>query len=306
MTTPADAPGPVPLRPAATVMVTRDGDHSEAPLEVLMVRRNLRADFVGGAYVFPGGAVDPDDRGPAAERCCTGRTDADASRLLGLPSGGLAYWVAALRECFEEAGILLATPAGDDDVVSVVDPDTVERFLAHRAEINAGRRRFLDVCRDEGLVLAADRVHYYAHWITPVGAPKRYDTRFFVAAAPPSQTAAHDAAETIAHEWVRPADALDRHRNGEIALMPPTVRSLQDIGRFPTTADLIAAMAEAATVPVIEPRVIMEGRGYRIVLPGDPEFDAAAGPLPSSDQLDFNDIATVAGRAANPGPSGAG
>lgn len=305
VTLPPDAAdGPQPLRPAATVMVVRDGDHRSAPLEVLMVRRNLRSDFVGGAYVFPGGAVDPDDGGPAAEDCCTGRTDADASRLLGLPSGGLAYWVAALRECFEEAGILLAGPAAGD-LLSLADPGTAARFVAHRADVNAGRRRFLDVCREEHLVLATDRLHYFAHWITPAGAPRRYDTRFFVAAAPVGQTAAHDAAETIADEWVRPADALARHRRGEIEMMLPTIRTLQDIGRFPTTADLVAAVAAVAAVPAVEPKIILEGRGSRIVLPGDPDYDRVTAPPPPG-QVDFNDAVRTSSRAANPEPPATG
>ncbi len=267
-----------------------------------MVRRNLRTDFAGGAYVFPGGAVDAEDGGPAAEDCCAGRTDADASRILGLASGGLAYWVAALRECFEEAGILLAGPPGGGGVLSLADPVVAARFVAHRADVNAHRRRFLDVCREEGLVLATDQVHYFAHWITPEGAPRRYDTRFFVATAPVGQIAAHDAGETIADEWVRPAEALARHRDGEIELVLPTVRTLQDMGRFPTTADLVAAVARAAEVPTVEPKVILEGRGSRIVLPGDPDYDRMTGPPPDADQIDFNEIVRTSSRAANTEP----
>ncbi len=264
------------MRAAATVLLVRDGDDSAAPLEVLMVRRNPRSVFVGGAYVFPGGAVDPADAGPDAEDCSTGRTDAAASQILGVSGGGLAYWVAALRECFEEAGLLLAYRP-DGTLLTLDDPATSARFSAHRADVNAGRRRFVDVCRSEGLQLAADRVHYFAHWITPDGAPRRYDTRFFVAVAPSGQTAAHDAAETVADEWVRPTDALERHRTGEIEMMVPTVRSLQDIGRFRTAGELVAAAAAVGVGLTVEPRVIIEGRGARIALPGDPGYDEAVG-----------------------------
>ncbi|MGH9083778.1 MAG: NUDIX hydrolase, partial [Acidimicrobiales bacterium] len=200
------------LRPASTVMVVRDGDHPTAPLEVLMVRRNLHSDFVGGAYVFPGGALDPDDGGSGAAARCTGRTDAEASAVLGLPGGGLAYWVAALRECFEEAGLLLARLGDGPELLSLADEQDAGRFARHRLDVNAGRRSLLDVCGEEDLRLPLDQVHYFSHWITPEGPPRRYDTRFFVAAAPPDQTPAHDAGETIADVWVRPADALDRHR----------------------------------------------------------------------------------------------
>src|ERR1700722_13657856 len=147
---PADgfAPAPVEIRPAATVMLVRDAPVSSGgtSLEVLMVRRNLRSDFVGGAYVFPGGAVDPLDGGPEAEAMCAGRTDAGASALLGFESGGLAYWVAVVRETFEEAGILLARREGGPDLLAG-DPAEEARFATERAAVNQGTRRFLALCR---------------------------------------------------------------------------------------------------------------------------------------------------------------
>ena len=109
--------GEVQVRDAATVMLVRDAADGGG-MEVFMLRRNLNSDFVGGAYVFPGGAVDEADRHSDLERICTGRTDAAASEQLGIDSGGLAYWVAAVRECFEEAGVLLAVPEDSDDVIS--------------------------------------------------------------------------------------------------------------------------------------------------------------------------------------------
>lgn len=285
-------------------MLVRDGDHPAAPLEVLMVRRNLRSDFVGGAYVFPGGAVDAADAGPEVTACCAGRSDAEASAILEVPSGGLAYWVAALRECFEEAGLLLAYPAagtarGGDTASALLSlaGGAEGRFDRHRREVNAGRRRFVDVCLEEGLRLALDRVHYFAHWITPEGAPRRYDTRFFVAAAPAGQVAAHDAAETIAARWIRPADALAAHREGEIELIFPTIRNLQAIGRFTTTGELLAAAAAASRVAAVLPRVVVDGRGIRILLPGDPGYESATGvPAPA----DVDAAVRVASLAANP------
>ena len=172
-----------------------------------MVRRNLRSDFVGGAYVFPGGGVDLADGGIEAEALCAGRSDAQASALLGVESGGLAYWVAVVRETFEEAGLLLARRDGGPDLLAG-DHEEDARFAAARVEVNAGTRRFLDVCREERLRLSVGDIHYFAHWITPRGAPRRYDTRFFVAAAPPGQIAAHSAGETIAEVWISPHDAL--------------------------------------------------------------------------------------------------
>jgi len=318
-------PGAKPeLRAAATIMLVRDGHHDEAPLEVLMVRRNLASDFVGGAYVFPGGAVDPADGGAEAERCCAGRSDTQASAILGIASGGLAYWVAVLRECFEEAGVLLAYGTRDDEtrddetrddetrslpvggrsgpMLSLAEPDAAARFAAHRIELNTGGRRFLDICREEGLRLAVDQVHYFAHWITPEGAPRRYDTRFFVAAAPPDQVPAHDQGETIAAEWVRPGDALARHRDGSIELIFPTIRNLQAISRFTTTSDLLAAAASAGRIPAMLPRVVADGPGLRILLPGDPGYDDAVVQGSSTEPdapTSFNDVVRAISRAAN-------
>lgn len=298
------------IRPAATVMLVRDGEGAgggEARVEVLMVRRNLRSDFVGGAYVFPGGAVDPADGGAEAEAICLDRTDAQASEILGIGAGGLAYWVAVLRECFEEAGVLLAyepdgtAPGGTGRMLSLARPPDAARFASHRREVNEGRRRFLDVCREERLSLATGDVHYFAHWITPEGAPRRYDTRFFVAAAPPDQVPAHDEGETIAAVWVSPADALRQHREGEIELIFPTIRNLQAIGRFATSAELLQAAAAAGSIPAILPRVVADGRGVRILLPGDQGYEeAVAARAPGNgDGGDFNEAVRSISLAAN-------
>ena len=299
------APSPsVVLRPAATVMLVRDAPTAggSAELEVLMVRRNLNSDFVGGAYVFPGGAVDPADGGSGTEQLCRGRSDAEASALLGVPEGGLAYWVAVLRECFEEAGVLLAYHHGR--VLSFADLGDEARFVASREAVNRRTMRFLDLVRSEGLLLATDAVHYFAHWITPQGAPRRYDTRFFVAAAPPEQTPAHDAGETIAELWVSPHEALRRHREGEIELIFPTIRNLQAISRFTRSADLLAAaQAAAGRVPAVEPRVVADGRGVRIVLPGDAGYEEAMAAEAPSGVTDFNDAVRAISLDANRPPS---
>jgi 8-oxo-dGTP pyrophosphatase MutT (NUDIX family) len=296
-------PREVEIRPAATVMLVRDAPASGGgtALEVLMVRRNLRSDFVGGAYVFPGGAVDLLDGGPEAEAICAGRTDAGASALLGFGSGGLAYWVAVVRETFEEAGLLLARREGGPDLLAG-DPEEEARFVAERAAVNAGTRRFLDLCRDERLRLSVGDIHYFAHWITPRGAPRRYDTRFFVAAAPPGQIAAHDAGETIAEVWLTPQHALARHRSGEIEIIFPTIRNLQAIGRFSTSVELLdAAAAASGSVLAIEPRVVPDGNGMRIVLPGDPAYERAPVPDPggSGPLGDFNEAVRAVSMEAN-------
>lgn len=263
----------VELRDAATVLLLRDGepDANGDALEVFMLRRNLNSDFVGGAYVFPGGAVDPADRLDDLGAICEGRTDAEASARLGIERGGLAFWVAAIRESFEEAGVLLAYHP-DGDVVRLDDPATVDRFATHRHAVDTGQRRLVEICEEEDLRLAVDSMWYFGHWITPEGAPRRYDTRFFLTAAPPAQTPLHDDHEVIANIWIRPGDAIAQHRAGTYEMLPPTISSLRAVARFRTTAEALDAATEIVDVPTILPRVIVDDGGLRIVLPGDPEY----------------------------------
>lgn len=237
----------VPTRDGATVMLVRDGDHVEDPLEVFMLRRHPSTAF-GSVHVFPGGVVDSSDHGAHLDDCCPGLSDDDASRRLGLPAGGRAFWVAAAREAFEEAGVLLARYADGQPVRFDADPTVEARFDAHRRAVHAGARSLLAVLAAEALVLSIDEMRYVAHWITPEGAPKRFDTRFFLARAPDGQAYVHDDAELIGSEWVRPAEALARHRAGGFPLIEPTVRSLEDLARHPTADALLAAHDRAPAI----------------------------------------------------------
>ena len=260
-------PDSVPVRDAATVMLLRDGD---AGMEVCMLMRNLRSDFVGGAFVFPGGAVDPSDGLAEVEPLCAGLTDAEASRHLDLPAGGLAYWVAAVRESFEEAGVLLAVDE-HDQVVSFADAEVAERFVAHRHAVDSGERRLVEVLRDEGLRIDTAGIHYFSRWVTPLGAPRRYDTRFFVAAAPPEQEPLHDDREVVASRWFTPAEALRRRDEGEITMIFPTVRTLVALDRFESAAAVLDYSRSLPKVEAVLPLMRESSAGIRIVLPGDPE-----------------------------------
>jgi 8-oxo-dGTP pyrophosphatase MutT (NUDIX family) len=258
-------------------MVLRDGEGSP---EVLMLRRSLASEFVSGAYVFPGGAVDPADGEAEMLGRCTGRTDVEASAILELDFGGLAYWVSALRECFEEAGVLMAARA-DGRPLTFEDPDVQARFVGHRRALNGGEQSFDEICRTEELTLPADALHYVGHWITPEGPPRRYDTRFFAALAPSGQTAVHDEVETIDHMWVTPADALAQHHAGEIRLMYPTVWHLRLLAQCATTAELVAWMSNLHTVSTIQPELIIDDQGRRqVIVAVDPEEGADAGKRP--------------------------
>ena len=271
-------PGSVPVRDAATVMLVRDGSQG---LEVCMLQRNLQSDFVGGAYVFPGGGVDPEDADDDVAEVCVGRDDAAASSAVGVERGGLSFWVAAVRESFEEAGVLLARHA-DGDVVSFADASTARRFEQHRRDVDAGRRRLAEVCAEEGLLLCVGDMHYFSRWVTPLGAPRRYDTRFFVAAAPPEQEALHDDREVIGTRWLTPRAALEDHEQQRITMIFPTVRTMVALDRFDSAASVLAHAAAQGDVPAVVPMIEDEGGGLCLHLPGDPEgtggvYDAVTG-----------------------------
>jgi len=256
-------------RPAATVITLRDGTNG---YEILMLRRNLNSDFVGGAYVFPGGRVDEADAGPAAQRRTFGLTDAVASRRLSLESGGLAYYVACLRELFEEAGLLIACDE-DGEPVQPRDDESIGRFAQSRREVNAGTLDFVSMMERERLLLDLRGLEYIAHWVTPVGPPRRFDTRFFVALAPSNQVATHDAGETVADQWIRPVDALDAHARGELEIIFPTIRNLEAIAHFGSSLEVLEYARSLIDIVRVEPRVVMRDGQVQILLPGDDGYD---------------------------------
>ena len=260
----------VPLRPASTVMLLRDSEHD---MEVFMMQRTTTAAFASGMYVFPGGRVDDVDGASELDDLCEGLTDAEASDLLRVPSGGLAYWVAAIRESFEEAGVLLARDERGD-FVRLNDPDSQQRFAAARHAVHDGALSLAEFCQQEGLRLAVDTISYVSHWVTPVGEKRRFDTRFFVAVAPPAQDLMHDDKETIASLWVTPTDALGRAERGELAMIPPTVANLQFLAPHHSTS---AAVAAAQTIGVPTPivpklRYGSDGRVVEVLFPDDPDY----------------------------------
>ena len=239
-----------------------------APLEVFMLRRNPDAVWVGGAHLFPGGAVDPEDRDPRVARRGADLDDATASRALGHARGGVGYWVAAIREAFEEAGVLFARHADGRPL----DPtDAVwARLTEHRVARNAGRIGFREILEAEDLVLTLDALAVTSHWITPPGQARRYDTWFFVAAAPEGHTYEHDDGENTESVWVRPADAIAAHDRGEIDLILPTRRSLELLDRFASARDALDAIAAARRAPDGRAALWREsGGGERVALAGE-------------------------------------
>ncbi|MGK2898811.1 MAG: MBL fold metallo-hydrolase [Burkholderiaceae bacterium] len=252
-----------PPRPAATIVVVRDGDGG---IEVLLSRRAERGDHNSGAWVFPGGIVDAGDRHSHA--CCAGLDDASASARLGLAANGLDYFIAAVRECFEESGLLFATDASG--ALVGLDGAAGAALGAWRGPLHRGERALGELCREFGLTLALDRLAYLSHWLTPLGRAKRFDTRFFIAAAPRAQTAAFDGTEMVEQLWLRPADALARAH--ELKLMTPTRKMLELVGRHDTVAALLAWAHAPREVALVMPHIANGKQGTRPVLPDEPAY----------------------------------
>lgn len=228
------------VRPASTVMLIRD--HHGRP-QVFMVRRTSSAAFGGGMYVFPGGRVDS--------------TEGDDD---------LAFVHAAIRECFEEAGVLLATTRAGAPI------DTDHPVFSERVALHEGRVTLDDLLDRHGLVATHSALFWVARWVTPKGElVRRFDTRFYVAAMPGGQRSRHDDAETVASEWIGPAEALARAERGEMILLPPTIAQLEFLAAHATVASVMSAAARIGVPPRIEPKLI-PGR-MEIVLPGEPGYD---------------------------------
>lgn len=257
--------------PAATVTIVRD---SSKGLEVLMMRRNLKSGFVPGMYVFPGGGVDESDSAYETNGLCAGFDDNTASSLLNMANGGLAYWVAAIREAYEEAGLLLANHA-QGGPLSFSDAAYAARFVDYRKQLNAGTITLAAILQAENLRLATDQLQYFAHWITPVGAPRRYNTRFFMAEAPREQEPFHDECETIGSTWIRPGEALSLHRKGEFEMRTPTVKTLERFEQYELVSTLRHELSSQREVRELLPRIAKDGTR---LLPGDPGYDTAGTP----------------------------
>ena len=261
-------------RPAATVVVLRDGP---AGPEVFMVRRHEGTAFMGGAHVFPGGRVDAAD-GDAGDSWCDGIEHA-TRQLDGLqPAEALAYHVAAARELFEEAGVLLARHSGGD-FVSLADAADHERLKLDRVRVHEGETTLRAVIERERARLALDALVGFAHWVTPPVDTRQFDTRFFMTRVPPHQTPAHDDTETTHSLWVRPADAIAQSVRNEILLPPPTWSTLRELEPFESVDDALA-WARRRTVVRRMPKAIEQDGHRMLLLPGDPLHPDPAGDDP--------------------------
>ncbi|WP_436737603.1 NUDIX hydrolase [Streptomyces sp. BBFR102] len=255
---------PATPRRAATVMLLRDEPDGSGP-RVHMLRRRASMAFAGGAYAYPGGGVDPRDDRPV--RWAGPSLESWGERLGVSPAQAQAIVCAAVRETFEEAGVLLAGPDPD----RVVADTTGARWAADRAALEAHELSFADFLDRRGLVLRSDLLAAWARWITPEFEPRRYDTWFFAARLPVGQVTAETSGEADRTEWTRPADAAARYDRGELLMMPPTIATLRALLPYASTAEALAGAAGQDLTPVVAEA---ELRGEEIVLtwPGHAEF----------------------------------
>jgi 8-oxo-dGTP pyrophosphatase MutT (NUDIX family) len=268
------------MHAAATVLLLRERDST---LEVLMMRRGSTLSFMAGMWVFPGGRVEAADRSaealarlhPAGLERCAGRLQSMQGEHLDHDSA-IGMHVAACREAFEEAGVLLAvTESG-----APCDPGLVIRLGADRDGVTKDATAFVRMLEREGLRLDVGQLVYWSHWITPSVEPKRFDTRFFVTALPAGQEASADLSELTEHAWIEPASVAGAIERGEIKVVPPTLLTLEDLSESFARHGSLAAMLEAergrATPPVM-PRIDVRGDSVSVVMPWDPGYGNVAG-----------------------------
>jgi len=233
--TPHDAATVILLRPS----LKKDG----GSFEVLMVLRHPNSKFVPDSYVFPGGCLDQEDCLPEMENLCTGMTLKEAQTVfhdMSLKDKALGAWVAGIRETFEEVGLLLAYRS-DNTLIAFDSEDVRQRFRAYRKKIQAGELTLKTILEHEGLTLAADRLHYFSHWITPELLSLRYDVRFFIAEAPPHQKAIHDGIELTRHVWLTPREILEGYNRHKFNMVVPTLMTIEELAHYKTVADAIIA-----------------------------------------------------------------
>jgi len=252
----------VMARPASTILLLRD-NAARREIEVFMMVRHHQIEFNSGALVFPGGSVDKNDR----EIISRGELYSGGE---GLDEAALGFRVAAIRETFEESGILLARAQGAKALIDAKRAGSLA--AAHCAALNERKTAFLDVLTGHGLCLALDLLMPYAHWITPEGMPKRFDTWFFLAAAPEDQLGAHDGKESTDSIWVSPREALEGGENGRFKLPFPTTRNLIRLGKQSNVQDALED-SKSRTIVTVMPVMTRLNGGRQLHIPREAGYD---------------------------------
>jgi 8-oxo-dGTP pyrophosphatase MutT (NUDIX family) len=262
-------------RDAATVVLIRDGRQQK--MEVFLMRRHRDQAFMGGAFVFPGGSLDKHDVDPELASHIVGPTAEEARKHLKEPgiqdSIALGLYMAAIRETFEEAGILLAYDE-KGGLLQFGDHRMEGKYSAVRSGIYKKTMTLKDLARQEKVCFACDLLMPFAHWITPVFEKKRFNTRFFLARVPDGQIAIHDSVEMTESLWMSPSEAIAAHRKRKIMLMPPTLKNLEELSQF-TSGEALFQAAAQRRVDTILPQVRLSDDVRTLLLPHDPEYTLA-------------------------------
>lgn len=253
-------------RLASAIMLLREREPGPG-IEVFMVRRVIQSDFMPNVYVFPGGSASKDDRAVEnAKQLCMpfSAWTADPEGHTTLGSGIRA---AAIRELFEEAGVLLAYHGGQ---MLALNEGNIPRFAEYRQALNDRQGSLVEIAEQEKLIYATDRLAYFSHWITPEGMPKRFDTYFFLATAPEEQEVAHDQLETSEGVWVQPSEALSRYEEGTFPLVFATLYQLRELAAFQSVREILD-YSVLHPVKSHLPVLTQEGETSRVYLPDDPD-----------------------------------
>ena len=246
-------------------MIVRDSDIG---VQVFMMKRSLRSSF-GGIWVFPGGILEDQDQDIAKKNYCNGIDEKKAKAILNYDQESLTYWIASLRETFEETGALIAkrdnnsffTPTEDEAI-------NLERL---RSDLNNGKISFISILKQLKLKIALERLIYISHWITPDVETKRYTTRFFLTSLNEEVTMTHDDLEGTDSKWIGINEALEAHKAGRISLIMPTIKNLESISSYKNTQEMISAKnaIKAKDIPAIEPKFFKENGQWKGLLPGE-------------------------------------
>lgn len=257
------------LVPAATVLLIRDSDEG---LQVLMVKRSKRPPFEN-LYVFPGGKIDESDKDQNLQDFCNTLDDKLASSKLGIDEGGLSYWIACVRECFEEVGILLAIKNNGEELD--LNGADKHKFDNYRRMLLENKISLFEICKKENLSLNLNNIEPFSHWVTPEIEIKRFDTRFFIAYIPAKQTERHDGNELTDSVWISPKKALDRSLNGEMPMIMPTISNLQQCLEFDSGQKLLEHQSKLTNddIPSILPKFFKNEGKWVGLLPGDEDYD---------------------------------
>ncbi len=233
------------IRPAATLILARPAAES---FEIMMLKRTTKAAFASGMYVFPGGRIDASDSDPALAPYITEPRDHQHAQIAALGEDWLGAYVAAIRETFEEAGILMAKDANGSWVTLPSKTIAETRQSLHQGELSMA-----DLCRTYDARLAINELNFYNRWTTPPGRPRRFDTRFFVGQAPPMAEGVEDGEETTDAVWITPIKALEEHQAGRFDLMSVTVKQLSAITEYKNLVALKMALSHQDTFPHYQP-----------------------------------------------------